>query len=87
MGKKSKTKNKPPKNTDLPACMICCKKTTKRVNCNKCSQFYCGNCYIKIFTTNKGIITCPYCRFSFGEIVPDYMISICIDEIKMKLGV
>lgn len=67
-------------------CIICCKAIEKNVTCPKCSNNWCGKCYINLFKHGKGIIICPYCRFTFGKKIPEYMIDSYINEIKYKLG-
>lgn len=67
-------------------CDICFEKINKRVSCSKCSNYYCSNCYINIFKTGKGIITCPFCRYSYGTKMNDFMLPMAIKEIKYKLG-
>lgn len=72
--------------TKEDSCSICFEEINIPVSCNKCSQYFCGECYIKLFRHNNGIITCPNCRFSFGKKTPDYMIESCIAEIREKLN-
>jgi len=67
-------------------CIICCEKIQKNVTCPKCSNNYCGECYINLFKHGKGIITCPHCRYSFGEKKPEHMMEMYVDEIKLKLA-
>ena len=45
-----------------------------------------NRCYINLFKHGKGIMTCPHCRYSWGVETPEYMIELCVDEIKHKLG-
>jgi hypothetical protein len=68
-------------------CIICMNNSIKTVSCNKCSNYWCILCYIELFKKKNGIIICPFCRFSFGKYTPDYMMDICIDEIKIKSGI
>ena len=70
-------------------CSICLsKKIQKRkVCCPKCSFDTCASCYINIFRTNKGIIKCPFCRYTYGNEFPDEMIEIGVQEILYKLNV
>ena len=35
-------------------CPICCVKMINAVSCPKCSNNYCGTCYIKLFQIGKG---------------------------------
>lgn len=67
-------------------CIICREIIQKNVTCSKCSNNYCGKCYINLFKNGKGVITCPHCRYSFGDTMPEYMVQMSIDEIKHKLG-
>lgn len=66
-------------------CELCCKDDlidVKRINCHRCANSWCIGCYTKIFVVNKGLIVCPYCRFSFGEITQDEnLLQIGVDEI------
>ena len=64
-------------------CSICSTKTIQfcRVSCNKCASDWCIDCYINIFRTNKGIIKCPFCRYSYGNRLPDNMIEIGVKQI------
>jgi hypothetical protein len=68
-------------------CIICLNDVSKYGSCNKCSNCYCILCYIELFKTGSGIITCPFCRYSFGIYTPNYMINKCINEIKIKSGI
>lgn len=53
----------------------------RRITCTKCASEWCINCYISIFKTNNGIIKCPFCRFSYGEEYPEYMVEIGVQQI------
>ena len=74
------------RNDILEDCIICCESIQKNVTCPKCSNNWCGDCYINLFKTGKGVITCPHCRFSFGDRMCEDMIQIAVNEIKYKLG-
>ncbi len=78
-----KLKNKDEKTKECP---ICLNNVSKYTSCNKCGNYWCIPCYIEIFKTGNGIIKCPFCRNSFGIYTPEYMIEICIQEIKMRAG-
>ncbi len=67
-------------------CPICYEAIKMNVTCPKCSNNYCSECYINIFKEGKGIITCPHCRFSYGNRMSEHMIQIGVDEINYKLG-
>ena len=64
-------------------CSICATNEIqkRRVSCPKCASYWCLNCYISIFRTNKGVIKCPFCRYTYGQKFPDYMIEMGIKEI------
>ena len=68
-------------------CSICSTNEIQknRVTCTKCSSEWCVDCYINIFRVNKGIIKCPFCRFSCGIEFPDYMIEQGVQNILDKL--
>ena len=62
----------------LDECSICYTKEAlniRRVTCTKCASEFCIDCYIQIFRKNKGIIKCPFCRFTYGQEFPIYMIE------------
>ena len=69
-------------------CSICLSKEMQKskVSCPICSFDTCVNCYISIFRANKGLIKCPFCRYTYGDECPDYMIEICIQEILCKVS-
>jgi hypothetical protein len=64
-------------------CSICSTNVIikRRVSCTKCASDWCIDCYINIFRTKKGIIKCPFCRFTYGNQFPDYMIEIGVQQI------
>ena len=63
-------------------CSICClNKEITRVFCSKCSKYYCITCYINLFRSGSGIITCPFCRFSIGHHFPEDMIELGVQSI------
>ena len=67
-------------------CIICCEIIRNNVTCPKCSNNYCGECYINLFEKGKGVITCPHCRYSIGNTMSEYMIQMGVIAIKHKLG-
>jgi hypothetical protein len=74
------------RNDILEDCIICCESIQTNITCPKCSNNWCGDCYINLFKTGKGVITCPHCRFSFGDRMCEDMIQMAVNEIKYKLG-
>lgn len=52
-------------------CPVCCIPYTengaKLARCSRCSMATCVRCQMELFEHGHGIITCPFCRFSFGE--------------------
>ncbi len=67
-------------------CNICSKPININVSCPECGNKYCSDCYIKIFKKGKGIITCPYCKFKYGNVMSDLEINYGILEIRRKLN-
>ena len=55
------------------------------VLCNKCANYWCGDCYIDLFRIGHGIIKCPYCRYEFGKKFTERELNKHIDEIKRKI--
>ena len=45
-------------------CQICQESIINRTGCTKCSADWCVECYINIFKTGRGIIKCPFCRYT-----------------------
>ena len=62
-------------------CSICSNKIKKRVTCTKCASDWCVSCYVSIFRINKGIIKCPFCRFTYGQEFPEHMVEIGVQQI------
>lgn len=67
-------------------CAICCNEMIRKVDCNGCTNTFCANCYIDIFKQNKGLIVCPFCRFTTGYEQPEWAIKRGIQMIKRRLG-
>lgn len=67
-------------------CSICSENKTivHRISCTKCSADWCIDCYINIFRTNKGIIKCPFCRYSYGHEMPEILIDAGVAQIMNK---
>ena len=65
-------------------CNICCSNKLihiRRISCNRCSENWCIGCYTKIMVVNKGLIVCPYCKFTFGRVVPPHILKNAVEEI------
>jgi hypothetical protein len=67
-------------------CNICENIIRRNVRCTKCACNMCSNCYINIFKINKGIIICPFCRFTYGQKMEPLEVQCGVIEIKRKLG-
>lgn len=71
---------------ELDICEIC-HNGVACVSCNKCAKRWCGECYINLFKTGCGVITCPYCRYSFGDHTDDdFLLNAGICEIRDKIN-
>lgn len=66
-------------------CIICLNKIDTCVSCCKCANHWCGNCYVDLYKHGHGLVTCPICRFSVGEKVPNEILKIGISQISRKL--
>lgn len=66
-------------------CGICCEVSSSRVNCNKCSNDTCGECYIRSFVEGRGVIVCPFCRQRTGQVFPAHMMDNAVTEIRRSL--
>lgn len=76
------------RNTKEEECPICYTDEIKNksVSCNKCSNSYCVKCYVNIFISNKGLVICPFCKYTIGDIMPDYMIKLGAIDILSRAG-
>ena len=52
-----------------------------KVSCNRCANSWCIGCNTKIMLVNKGLVICPYCKFTFGNVVPPHILIGGIEEI------
>lgn len=68
-------------------CIICLNKIDTSVSCCKCSNHWCGDCYVNLYEHGQGLVTCPICRFSVGEKVPNKILKMGIDQIRKRLKV
>lgn len=66
-------------------CSICFNNISQNVSCPKCSNNFCVECYINIFKSNKGLIKCPHCRFTYGNIMNNQQINQGIQMIRSKI--
>jgi len=67
-------------------CSICStNEIQKKITCTKCASELCVNCYVSIFRINKGIIKCPFCRFTYGQEMPDFMVEMGVQQILGRL--
>ncbi len=57
-----------------------------RCRCNKCASPWCYQCYINIFKSNKGIIKCPFCRYSYGREAPEHIVELGVRQILSKVS-
>ena len=71
---------------NVDKCIICDDIIATNVTCTKCANNWCGDCYINLFKSGKGVIKCPHCRFSFGMEMSEEMVEMGIIEIKLKIG-
>ena len=51
----------------LEECFICMEKSRKISCCSECFSTWCHGCFVKLFKSGEGIITCPGCRFKYGR--------------------
>jgi len=54
------------------------------VNCTKCSQYVCIECYADIIEHEEGIFKCPTCRFEVGMKMPWYNLIQMRDNLNIK---
>ena len=67
-------------------CEICCEVSSTCVNCNKCSNDICGECYIRTFIEGQGMITCPFCRQKTGQYFQPQEIDNMVHNIRQNLS-
>lgn len=70
---------------DEETCAICFE-GRKDVACTKCGERFCHECYIKLFTKGKGLITCPFCRSATGRKLTVHQVSSGIGEIRRNIA-
>jgi hypothetical protein len=69
-------------------CGICCEERSgpaSNVSCNRCANSFCGECYIGLFRTGRGIIRCPFCRDEFGFLMSPQDVERGVRMIRSKL--
>ena len=54
------------------------------VNCSKCSQYVCMECYADIIEHGEGIFKCPTCRFEIGMKTPWYNLIQMRDNLNIQ---
>jgi len=69
-----------------PECSVCCESSYDRVSCHKCVNAICLDCYVSIFLSGKGVITCPFCRYRVGEELAPRLLLRRTCEVYMKTG-
>ena len=74
---------KTPQSVGCPICVS--DNTGMYITCNKCSGKFCGDCYLNIFTKNKGIIICPHCKDRYGIKHTPYRLNLGIAQIRNQL--
>ena len=65
-------------------CNICCSNKLihiTRVSCCRCSESWCIGCNTKLFVVNKGLAVCPYCKYTFGQVVPNHILQLGVYEV------
>ena len=70
-------------------CPICLEeinyKSSKRVKgCPICCAIVCGECSIKQFVANQGIVVCCTCRHSVGNRMPAYLVKETAEFLRLK---
>lgn len=65
-------------------CILCNNKfiNDKFMTCVGCSGIWCIECYVKSYINGNGIITCPFCKFKYGQNVPEYLLSTGVNKIR-----
>jgi hypothetical protein len=71
---------------EIKDCNICFNKIKTNITCNKCANNWCSDCYINLYITGKGIVSCPMCRYKTGERLPKWAVDFGVEEIKYKLN-
>lgn len=69
---------------NLKRCSICKNIPMDLEHCDRCHKEWCTPCHIDIFKTGKGIVTCPFCSFYYGEKLTHSQIKNAIKKIKME---
>jgi hypothetical protein len=57
-----------------------------RVSCPKCANNWCMNCYVSIYRTNKGLMKCPFCRWTYGKKVPEHIVEMGVQQILKRFN-
>jgi hypothetical protein len=67
-------------------CRVCDNPIVRNVRCSSCSENTCSDCYINNFKTNRGLIVCPFCQFTYGRKMSASQINRGVLDIQQKLG-
>lgn len=68
-------------------CQICFNNSKNFVMCDTCNKEYCFNCHIDIMKTNKGIVICPFCRYTSGIKMSNKNIKKYIDNFNTNTNI
>jgi len=67
-------------------CNACAKPMAKGVNCVKCLNYMCTDCYIERFRKGMGVIECPVCHDKLGSKLDQFQVLMGVYEMKLKTG-
>lgn len=71
-------------------CQICedfgGKVNNSQITCPKCANTYCMYCYLDMFRKNRGLIICPYCRYTCGDVLPEKRITTFLSGFMRRMG-
>lgn len=62
----------------LDECSICCSDKLigiTNVSCNKCAVCYCVGCFYKLLIINQGLMICPFCKYTSGDLIPIHILK------------
>lgn len=77
-------------NHEENACHICedfeSKINNSQITCPKCANMYCMYCYLDMFKKNRGLVICPYCRYTCGKVLSEKFITTFLCGLMKKMG-